>query len=141
MNQNKTVNHRGFSLIELLIVIACIGIIMAISYPHMRNALVDARQSGALQNLRGMVTAQHTYHLQYKRFATLTELDSFRTGFGTLSTGTLLKNNYTFQTVPASPSVTQLESSFTITGTTVLPDGTIYQYLTDQSGNITRTLP
>ena len=42
MNQNKTVNHRGFSLIELLIVIACIGIIMAISYPHMRNALIDA---------------------------------------------------------------------------------------------------
>ncbi len=137
-------DHRqqGFSLVELLIVIACIGIIATIAIPRMRSAMDDARQSAALQNLRGIVAAQHNYNIQNRRFARLSELSVFSNNqFGTLSTQTLTKSFYTFNTVPVTPSDTQLSTAFTVTGTTVLPDGSVIQFQADQGGGITQTLP
>lgn len=139
---NQRQRQHGFSLIEVLIVVACLGIIAAIAIPKMNTALDEARESAAIHNLRDIFSAQHSYNLQYKRFARLDELSTFHgSQLGTLSSGTLLKNQYTFQMVPASPGDRQLERAFTVTATRVKPDGTTTQFLTDQDGAITQTLP
>ncbi len=68
-------NSRGFSLIELLIVIAIILIIITIALPKLNKARMYAQETAAIAAIRTLHTAQVQYTSQYGRFATtLTEL-------------------------------------------------------------------
>jgi prepilin-type N-terminal cleavage/methylation domain-containing protein len=57
--------NRGFSLIELLIVIAIILIIAAIAIPNFMRARMNANETAAVSNLRTISTAQVTYITTY----------------------------------------------------------------------------
>ncbi len=66
---------RGFSLIELLIVIAIILIIAAIAMPKLTSARMFAYEMAAIRTLHTLNTAQTQYFSTYGRYATsLTEL-------------------------------------------------------------------
>jgi type IV pilus assembly protein PilA len=77
---NRTVKRlsrrqAGFSLIELLIVIAIILIILAIALPRLGRARMYAQEMGAMRTITTIHTAQAQYFSQYGKFAgTLTEL-------------------------------------------------------------------
>jgi prepilin-type N-terminal cleavage/methylation domain-containing protein len=61
----RSPNHRGFSLIELLIVVAIILIIAAIAIPSMLKSKMDANQAAAVANLRTISTASVSYWVTY----------------------------------------------------------------------------
>ena len=52
---------KGFSLIELMIVVLVIGIIAALSVPNLAKSKMAAHESSAISAIRTLVTAQITY--------------------------------------------------------------------------------
>jgi prepilin-type N-terminal cleavage/methylation domain-containing protein len=56
---------RGFSLVELLIVIAIILVVTAIAIPNLLRSKISANEAAAVQTLRTIITAQAGYALTY----------------------------------------------------------------------------
>jgi prepilin-type N-terminal cleavage/methylation domain-containing protein len=57
--------QEGFSLIELLIVVAIILIIAAVAIPSLIQSKMSANEASAVQTVRDINTAQSVYFIQY----------------------------------------------------------------------------
>ena len=60
---------KGFTLIELMIVVAIIGILAAIAIPNFLKFQAKAKQSEAKSNLGAIYTAQVAYFGEYNTYA------------------------------------------------------------------------
>lgn len=145
--------QKGFSLIELLIVVAILLIIAAFAIPNFMRSKMAANQTSAVGSLRTINTACVTYSTTYSQFPTaLTDLAPPDPGHGlgggggaaadpasstaadlidsVLAAG--IKSGYIF-TYTAGTS----NQSYTITASPITPATTGQNmYFTDQSGVI-----
>ena len=65
--------NKGFTLIELMIVVAIIGILSAIAIPNFMKFQARSKQSEAKSNLKALFTAQRSYFQEKDKY--LTELN------------------------------------------------------------------
>lgn len=61
--------QAGISLIEIVIVLAIMGILLAAVGPHLSEMVSGAQDSAAQQNIRAIHTAQAAYYSKFGRFA------------------------------------------------------------------------
>jgi prepilin-type N-terminal cleavage/methylation domain-containing protein len=68
-------NEQGFSLVELLIVVAIIAIIAAIAVPSLLTSRMAANEAGAIQGCRTMGSAEIAFAaINNQNYGTVTEL-------------------------------------------------------------------
>ena len=86
--------RRGFSLIELLIVVAIILIIITIALPKLSRARMYSQETAAIAAIRTLHTAQVQFYSQYGRYAaSLTELGPPPSGAANPSAADLIGND------------------------------------------------
>ena len=68
-------NKKGFTLLELLVVVLIIGILAAIAFPQYNFAVEKARMTEAIINLQVISKANERFYMTHGRYANAFEID------------------------------------------------------------------
>jgi type IV pilus assembly protein PilE len=77
--------RRGFTLIELMIVLAVIGILATIAYPSYQDSIRQARRIEAQSIMLDIQLLQEKYRVNHVSYGSLTDLGSFSSGYYTFA--------------------------------------------------------
>jgi len=120
-NQIQRSRKRGFTLIELMIVVAIIGLLAAVALPSFRNYQFSSKRAEAYTNLSGLVKSQKAYHAEHGAYIGVP----------------IAEPGFTQGSVPSGTKrdVTELSNAFASVGWS--PDGNVfYDYDAATTGSI-----
>jgi len=101
-------SRKGFTLIELMIVVAVIAVIAAMAIPNLVRSRMAANEAGAIQSLRTIVSAEDAFRntAGLSRFGTLVELRDATPPYIDPALGSGTATGYTVSVVGAPDSDT-----------------------------------
>ena len=131
-------SERGFTLIELMITVAVIGVLVAIAYPSYMGQVRKSNRSAAQQFMADVASRQQQILLDqrsYVEVATTTRTTNYFPNAPTagnpginLTITTKARDNYEFGVAAPAPSASAPLPTFTITATPLgnqAPDGAL----------------
>lgn len=92
--------ERGFTLIELMIVVAVVGILAAIAYPSYTQHVIRSHRVSAQTQMLDIANRQQQYFIANRTYATKTQIES--NGFA-LSTDLANRYDYSITLGTTSP--------------------------------------
>src|ERR1700730_14951053 len=145
-SNNPRVDHRianGFSLIELLVVVAVILIIAAIAIPNFINSRMRSNETSAVQSLRNISTAQVAYSTMWgmgfadsmaKLSGNGVIIDQNNAGLIDQCLAGGLKSGYVFTLTPGAPDSQGNVGTYSVTADPQIPGSSgVRHFYTDQT--------
>ncbi|MBN1793860.1 MAG: prepilin-type N-terminal cleavage/methylation domain-containing protein [Candidatus Omnitrophica bacterium] len=68
--------NRGFTLIEVLIVVIILGILASIAVPQYANSIEKAKTGEAKTNLGSILTGEKLYYLEWESYVNATDMSA-----------------------------------------------------------------
>jgi type IV pilus assembly protein PilE len=130
-----TSKHKGFTLVELLIVVAIISILAAVGFPAYNEQMQKGRRADAKNMVLQIASLQERYHSNFGYYGNADDL----TGNDPITSD----EGFYSITVACTPTATCTAASrsqqYTITATPNVTDANCGVFTYDQSGTITKS--
>ena len=110
-------HQKGFTLIELMIVVVIIGILASIAYPSYQDYLLRAKRGDAMNGIAALRIAQEQHRSSNTTFSSSTTINSvdYSTspeGYWTLAVSNATESAYVVTAEPKSPHVDSVCTQF-----------------------------
>jgi prepilin-type N-terminal cleavage/methylation domain-containing protein len=134
-------DNKGFTLIELILVIAIIGMLLAVAVPSLTKSRDAADSVAAMAHLRAIHTNQSMYRFAKGRYARLGELNTFAgDSLGRTVGSTLRQRDFTYLLFP-TPSDTTLRTGYDVIAYRIREGRVISHFQVSEDGLIRTILP
>jgi prepilin-type N-terminal cleavage/methylation domain-containing protein len=109
----RLTNKRGFSLVELMVVVAIIGVLASIGTTSYKRMIGKARESEAKMSLGALYTAEKGFHAQYGFYSTIFQWIGFGpTGSVRYNVGFQQGRDITTYPIPIPPGMDHAYQSY-----------------------------
>ncbi len=144
-----TNNQKGFSLVEMLVVVVIIGIVAAIGIPLLKKAVYSAENGSTFATIKIMLQEQMNFYSQNSRYARLDELNQrYNNNFGTMLGNELKRGKFTYTMTPTvsggsiPPTDAELRDNFNVVATRTVDSAELpYVITVGADGEIVQVIP